>query len=145
MMIIVREAGAEDAQALRYLFLRARRETFVWQPENAFHLADFDVQTEGERLLVAEEEGVQLAGFISVWEPDNFIHHVYVEPTHFRRGIGRALLRALPGWPATRYRLKCLVVNKPALAFYGSCGFTETGAGTADDGDHLVLESRGEG
>jgi GNAT superfamily N-acetyltransferase len=67
-----------------------------------------------------------------------------VERTHFRRGIGRALLFALPGWPTTRYWLKCLFANKPALAFYYACGFIESGAGTADDGDYLLLESRGQ-
>jgi len=144
MTIIVRDAVAGDAPALRELFLRSRRETFDWQPADAFRLADFDAQTDGERLRVAEDEHARLAGFVSVWEPDQFIHHLYVDRSRLRRGIGRALLRALPGWPATRYRLKCLRANEAALAFYRACRFIEIGAGTADDGEYLLLESSGQ-
>ncbi|KWE57278.1 acetyltransferase [Burkholderia ubonensis] len=143
MSITVRDAVTEDVQSLRELFLRSRRETFVWQPGDAFQLSDFDAQTEGEQLLVAEDDGGRLAGFVSVWEPDHFIHHLYVDKSYHRRGIGRALLRALPGWPATRYRLKCLRANAPALAFYRASCFTEIGVGAAEDGEYLLLESSG--
>ncbi|WP_322065845.1 GNAT family N-acetyltransferase [Burkholderia ubonensis] len=143
MTITVRDAVAGDVPVLRELFLRSRRETFFWQPGDAFRLTDFDVQTKGERLLVAEDDGRRLAGFVSVWEPDHFIHHLYVDRSLHRRGIGRALLRALPGWPATRYRLKCLRANAPALAFYRASCFTEIGVGAAEDGEYLLLESSG--
>ncbi|WP_412529450.1 N-acetyltransferase family protein [Burkholderia lata] len=143
MKIIVRDAVAADMPALCELFLRSRRETFVWLPAGAFQLADFAAQTEGERLRVAEDEGGRLAGFVSVWEPDQFIHHLHVHRPHHRSGVGRALLRALPGWPATPYRLKCLRANTPALAFYAACGFVEIGAGRAEDGEYLLLESGG--
>ncbi|AJX14006.1 acetyltransferase family protein [Burkholderia ubonensis MSMB22] len=116
MTITVRDAVAGDVPVLRELFLRSRRETFFWQPGDAFRLTDFDVQTKGERLRIAEDDSGRCAGFVSVWEPDHFIHHLYVDRSHHRRGVGRALLRALPGWPATRYRLKCLRANEAALA-----------------------------
>ncbi|TCW83991.1 GNAT family N-acetyltransferase [Burkholderia sp. SRS-46] len=144
MTIVVRDAVAADTPALRELFLRARRATFAWQPDDAFALADFDAQTQGERLRVAEDEAGQLVGFVSVWEPDHFIHHLYVDQQQLRRGIGRALLHALPGWPATRYRLKCLRANDAALAFYRACRFVEIGAGFSGDGEYLLLESAGE-
>ncbi|KVG73170.1 GNAT family N-acetyltransferase [Burkholderia ubonensis] len=144
MAITIRDAVAGDVPVLRELFLRSRRETFFWQPGDAFRLTDFDAQTEGERLLVAEDDGGRLAGFVSVWEPDHFIHHLYVDRSRHRRGIGRALLRALPGWPATRYRLKCLRANAPALAFYRASCFTEIGVGAAEDGEYLLLESSGD-
>ncbi|WP_407060399.1 hypothetical protein [Burkholderia ubonensis] len=60
-----------------------------------------------------------------------------------RRGIRRALLRALPGWPATRYRLRCLRANASVLAFYRASRFTEIGVGAAEDGEYLLLESSG--
>ncbi|RUL72166.1 GNAT family N-acetyltransferase [Dyella choica] len=140
MTIMVRPATTEDLPTLRELFLQSRREIFNWQPPEAFRLEDFDAQTQGELLIVAAK-GERLAGFISVWEPDHFIHHLYVDRLHFRRGIGRALLHALPGWPTTRYGLKCLRQNESALAFYQACCFTEVGMGTADDGEYLLLQS----
>lgn len=139
-VIEVRAASARDIPALRALFLHSRRETFSWQPREAFQLADFDAQTQGELLLVADA-GDRPAGFVAVWQPDRFIHHLYVDTQHMGRGVGRALLQALPGWPTTRYRLKCLRRNTAALAFYRACGFREIGSGTAEDGEYLLLES----
>lgn len=143
MKITIRDAVPADMPALRELFLHSRRGTFVWEPAGSFQLADFEAQTEGELLRVAEDDGGRLAGFVSVWEPDNFIHHLHVYRPHHRSGVGRALLHALPGWPATRYRLKCLCANAPALAFYAACGFVEIGTGSAEDGEYLLLESGG--
>ena len=137
----IRPATPADLPALRDLFLFVRRQTFDWQPPDAFHLEDFDTQTEGERVFVAEA-GDQVAGFISVWEPDDFIHHLFVDVGQMRRGVGRALLQALPGWPDRAYRLKCLSRNHAALAFYQSQGFIDTGRGVGDEGEYIVLSRR---
>ena len=88
--------------------------------------------------------GERPVGFVSVSEPDDFIHHLHVDPKFLRHGIGRALLRALPGWPTTRFRLKCLSLNTAALAFYRAPGFAQVGAGRAEDQDYMVLEFAGE-
>lgn len=82
----------------------------------------------------------RLVGFISVWEPDDFIHHLHADPCFMRRGIGQALLSALPGWKTTRYRLKCVSANEAALAFYRAMGFTQIGEGRADGQDYRLLE-----
>lgn len=138
----IRPATPADLPALRELFLSVRRHTFVWQSPDLFQLEDFDTQTEGERVFVAEA-GDRIAGFISVWEPDDFIHHLFVDVGHMRRGVGRALLRALPGRSVRAYRLKCLSCNKAALAFYQSHGFMETGRGVSAEGEHIVLSLGG--
>ena len=138
----IRPATPADLHALRELFLSVRRQTFDWQPPDAFHLEDFDTQTEGERVVVAEA-GDRLAGFISVWEPDDFIHHLFVGVGHMRRGVGRALLQALPGWPDRTYRLKCLSRNETAIAFYHAHGFIETARGMSDEGEYIVLSLGG--
>ena len=130
-----------DRPALRALFLQARRATFHWRAADDFQPGDFDEQTRGERVLVAEDEAGAVTGFVSVWEPDSFVHHLYVAPDRQRQGIGQALLRAA-GWPQVALRLKCLTRNESALAFYRAHGFVETDAGLAEDGDYLLLESR---
>ncbi|PJI55810.1 GNAT family N-acetyltransferase [Methylobacterium radiotolerans] len=138
--MVTRHAEPSDLPALRVLFLRSRRAAFYWQPPDSFELEDFDEQTEGEVKIVALY-GVRPVGFISVWEPDDFIHHLHVEPRLSRHGVGRALLSALPGWGAVRYRLKCVSQNKIALAFYLANNFTQIGEGHADNQDYLLLES----
>lgn len=138
--MVIRHAEPSDLPALRELFLISRRAAFYWQPPASFKLEDFDEQTEGEVKIVALH-GAQPVGFISVWEPDDFIHHLHVEPHLSRHGVGRALLLALPGWGAVRYRLKCVSKNKIALAFYLANRFTQIGEGRADNQDYLLLES----
>ncbi|HVR49137.1 MAG TPA: GNAT family N-acetyltransferase [Pseudorhodoferax sp.] len=141
MTLSVRSATLADAPALRALFLRSRQAAFVWQAQAPFQLSDFDAQTQGERLWLAQD-GMGTAGFIAVWEPEQFIHHLHVDPRRARRGVGRALLHALPGWGARPYRLKCVCRNLAALAFYRACGFAEVGRGQAEDGAYVLLESR---
>jgi len=140
MTIGVRPATDADRPVLRALFLHARRVTFDWLPAEQFHPGDFDAQTRGERILVAEDEAGAVTGFVSVWEPDAFIHHLFVAPERQREGIGHALLCAA-GWPREPLRLKCLVRNERALAFYRAHGFAEAGRGSTDDGEYVLLES----
>jgi GNAT superfamily N-acetyltransferase len=140
--LTIRPATLDDRPALRDLFLLTRREAFVWQRANSFQPDDFDTQTEGEDVLLAQNADTQITGFVSVWMPDRFIHHLFVAPSSQRQGVGLALLRALPQWRASRYRLKCLTRNKAALAFYRAQGFTPIDAGVSEDGAYLLLESR---
>jgi GNAT superfamily N-acetyltransferase len=140
MKIIVRQATPQDWPALRALFLASRRYTFTWLATETFQLADFDTQTHGENVLLAVDDRSCIAGFISVWEPDDFIHHLHVAPGQQHRGIGTLLLNALPGWAERLYRLKCLRRNERALAFYHRHGFASIGSGTAEDGEYLLLE-----
>jgi ribosomal protein S18 acetylase RimI-like enzyme len=140
MTITVREANSRDLPSLRALFLASRQRTFTWLAVDTFQLADFDTLTRDEKLLVAETAGSDIAGFISVWEPDHFIHHLHVAAGQQGRGIGRALLNALPGRPARSYQLKCLQRNESALAFYLHHGFMQIGTGVAEDGAYVLLE-----
>ncbi len=135
MTIVVRAARRTDWPALRALYLHARRDTFAWLPAERFAAGDFDEHTRGEALLVAQARDEGIVGFVSVWEPERFVHHLYVAGTRLREGIGAALLRALPGWPAARYRLKCLVRNERALAFWRIRGRRISAARNAGSGD----------
>lgn len=140
MHVSVRPAEARDLPILRDLFLRSRCAAFHWASPSDFALDDFDSQTEGEAILISEDHD-RPTGFIAVWPPTNFIHHLHVDPRHVRRGIGQALLSALPEWMTVRYQLKCVSANQAALAFYLANGFFEVGSGRADNHDYRLLES----
>ncbi|CAB3773963.1 MULTISPECIES: GNAT family N-acetyltransferase [Burkholderia] len=143
MSVAIRSAVAEDWPKLRQLFMEVRRDAYPWLEPEKIRSEDLDEQTQGELLLIAEDDSGLPAGFVSVWEPDNFIHHLYVGLDRQRLGVGRALLHALPEWPTARYRLKCLTRNLSALSFYRACNFIEVGSGISEDGDYILLESRG--
>ncbi|WP_081584748.1 GNAT family N-acetyltransferase [Herbaspirillum rubrisubalbicans] len=138
----IRPSEPRDLPFLRDLFLRSRRATFHWTSPSFFSLADFDMETEGEQHLVALYNE-QPVGFVSVWQPSNFIHHLHVDPNYLRRGIGKALLSALPGWKRSCYQLKCVSANSGALVFYLAHGFTKVGEGYADHQHYQLLESSG--
>jgi GNAT superfamily N-acetyltransferase len=145
MPVTVRRAVAEDHPVLQELFLTSRRQTYTWMKTDTFRLTDLSQQTQGETILVAQDEQAAIAGFISIWEADHFIHHLYVDTRLHKRGIGRALLAALPGWPGQRYTLKCLVLNHVAADFYRASGFAETARDVGVDGEYIVFESDGGG
>ncbi|MGI4856051.1 MAG: GNAT family N-acetyltransferase [Janthinobacterium lividum] len=138
--LVVRDAVATDRLTLQQIFLSGRRQL---DTQGMLTLDQFDEQTRGERVLIAEETPAAPVGFVSVYMADHFIHHLYVAPGHQRRGVGLALLHALPGWQRVRYQLKCLSLNTSALTFYTSCGFLPIASGSSANGEYLLLESRG--
>ncbi|MEK7953794.1 GNAT family N-acetyltransferase [Luteolibacter soli] len=140
-LLNLRAALPADQAALADLYLRSRRAAFTWRNPEDFQLDDFTRDTEGELIHLAEYEDGTLLGFISLWEAENFIHHLFVCPDHLRQGIGLILLTDLQQRIPGPFRLKCLTANLPALAFYRDIGWTEVDQGTSDDGEYLLLES----
>jgi len=139
--MLIPPAPPTDQAALGELSLRSRRVAFTWRNPEDFQLDDFTRDTEGELIHLAESEDGTVLGFLSLWEPENFIHHLFVSPEHVRQGIGQALLADLQQRIPSTFRLKCLTANLPALAFYRGLGWTEVDSGTSDDGEYLLLES----
>lgn len=112
------------------------------QKENALlgeEIPDFDTDTEGELILIAELNEVPV-GFISVWEKENFIHHLYISKPHQMMGIGKLLLAAITNGENKTFGLKCLTANKAALNFYTSLGWKKTSLGHSGEGDYVFLQ-----
>ncbi|OEF18217.1 GNAT family N-acetyltransferase [Vibrio splendidus 5S-101] len=107
--------------ALQAIYLESRQNTFHWADADAFKLSDFDLDTEGEEIWVAVS-GDKALGFASVWEPESFIHHLYVCPRTLRSGVGSALLNTCKQHYSD-LTLKCLTANENAIGFYQSQGF----------------------
>ena len=122
---------------VRKLYLESRLETFTWQDTVLFELSDFERDTEGEDIFVASKSN-EILGFVSIWEPDSFIHHLFVSSCNLRSGVGLKLL----DFAKQRYSnlsLKCLTQNRNAIGFYRSQGFTivET-VGDGSESYHLM-------
>src|ERR1700712_1197625 len=135
-----RPARPDDTQALCDIYLTVRRTTFTWVDPSRFHREYFSTHTKDEVVFVCQNEDGGIVGFLALWEPENFIHMLYVRPESQGRGAGTALLQALPNWPRRRYRLKCLVKNERALAYYEAMGFEVCGFGTSAEGDYKDME-----
>ena len=139
-MVRVRPFDESDRAALEALYRDCRLEA-SWLSTAAKAQSNFARDTEGESLFVAVSASDQPEGFISVWEPDSFIHHLYVRSSTRGRGVGGMLLDYLNGRIPKPWRLKCLRANAHACAFYLNRGWKEVSSGEGDDGPYVVLEN----
>jgi len=64
------------------------------------------------------------------------IHRLVVDPAHHRRGIGRALLAALPA--AASVTVTAAAANGPGLALYAGAGFRHVGERVVGGGVRVV-------
>lgn len=139
LMFKVRPFEEKDRSALEIIYRECRSEA-TWLPSAVKEKADFTRDTEGEVLLVAVGSDGEPVAFVSVWEPDAFIHHVYVRKGWQQKGIGKRLLDALGPRLPRPWRLKCVRANDQALAFYLDQGWMEVSSGVGEDGPYVVLE-----
>jgi GNAT superfamily N-acetyltransferase len=140
MSVTIRKAKKEDSDFLANIFLESRRSAFSWEDPAKFKLEDFYNQTEGEIIFLAEDSHKKILGFISIWEQDSFIHHLFISPEHQKKGIGTLLLNSLTPWLPLPWKLKCLTKNKPALNFYKKNGWIEIEQNTSNDGNYVLME-----
>lgn len=138
--LTIRPATDDDAEALARIYLDARMAHFHWVPRSELALTDFARDSQYEIVWVATDTNAHVLGFVSVWEPDSFIHLLFVAPGYENQGIGRALLQHLDLWLPFPHRLKCVAVNQPALAFYRRLGWQEAGEGMDGGHRYLILE-----
>jgi len=138
-MIRIIEAQNSDLPYLRELFLNERKRTFADQDISKFQLDDFDKETQGEYILIALLENIPI-GFISIWMPNNFIHHLYIDAKYQGQNIGTELLKASMQKTAFPITLKCLVSNTKAIEFYLKKGFVEKSRGNSSTGSYILFE-----
>lgn len=138
MKIDIVPFSGDHLDALRGVFLRARLHTFQSADIDPFKLTDFDRTIEGEIVIVALCNG-EPVGFASWWEPDNFLHNLFIDPDYSKQGLGRMLLQECLrniGRPA---RLKCLVKNRNAMEFYRHLGWQSYTTGQSEDGEYALM------
>ncbi|MGQ0597563.1 GNAT family N-acetyltransferase [Aquabacterium sp.] len=138
MRILVREFEEADRQALRDLYVASRNATFTWAPAGSHQASDFDLHTEGERILVAVR-GSTVLGFASIWEPDSFVHNLFVHPSALRQGVGQALLASCTKYFAKTPTLKCLQANVNAMQFYKAQGWEAVREDVGPEGPYILM------
>lgn len=140
LSLLIREMGPDDVGPLKEVYFKTRSQAFNWLNKNEIGLDDFEADTEGERIWVAVLEE-KVVGFISAWEPENFIHHLFVLPEYFGQQIGSKLLSVCMqniGRPA---KLKCVSENVKALQFYRSRGWYTVSLGSTAEGEYQLMQA----
>lgn len=121
--IHIRKAILSDYNDLREIYHQVRTNEFSWVDNNGILLNDFDTSTEGEIIFVAVVEN-KIAGFISIWEEDKFIHNLFVSKFFRKYGLGKALLDKAKLVFGTPLKLKCVKENQNSIQFYLANGWT---------------------
>lgn len=138
-MLSVVESRNIDLQSLREIFFEERKRTFTWTDISEFELEDFDKQTQGEYILTALLNDIPV-GFISIWMPNNFIHHLYVDHNYQGKNIGTELLKDAITKTKFPITLKCLENNTKAINFYTKKGFKAKEKGYSNNGTYILFE-----
>ncbi|MDQ6470711.1 GNAT family N-acetyltransferase [Flavobacterium sp. LHD-80] len=137
--MIITEIRNKDYELLRNLFLIERQRTFSWLDPSEFQLDDFEKHIQGETVLVALINDIPV-GFISIWMPNNFIHHLYIDQKYQGKNIGTELLKASIKKTTFPVTLKCLEKNTKAVDFYKRKGFIEKERGNSEHGTYILFE-----
>ncbi len=90
-------------------------------------------------MLVAKIDD-KVAGFVSIWLPDNFIHHLYIKKEYRGNGLGRLLIDEVRKKIKEPLTLKCLVDNIKAVKFYEKNGWKAKSTGISVHGVFILFE-----
>ena len=139
----VRPARPDERLALEEL---QRRASLALGEYDAQLLANPDAialpaeQVADGAVLVAEQDG-RIAGFAALELGDGAeLDGLFVEPEHWRCGIGTALAEAAVHEARRRgFTLVTVVANPSARAFYEQCGFSVEGAAETRFGPALRM------
>ena len=135
MKLNIRMAHPDDRLNLSEL---KRRASLVGETGNVLQslledpaLTDIDEELLANNEVIVAEIGATIVGFVSLSAQDGNdaeIQDMFVEPSLWRKGLGRELMyaaeREAAAWGATRLHV---VGNPNALAFYSALGFTQVG------------------
>ncbi len=137
MALTVRAYAPADRAGCERIFQAVQRLVVPEYSHSSNEPEEFETVTAGEELWVAEGAGARpgaIEGFVSIWRPDRFIHHLYVDPACHRRGIGRALLSRAIRQCEGQAELKCGEANRAAQSFYMAAGLRPAGWGWSPNG-----------
>jgi len=137
-----RSAILQDAPRLAEIHRTARVAVMPWQ--NALHTQAEDLEFISTEVIpntdieICETENM-VAGFLA--GRAGWIEHLYIDPLHFRKGIGGALLsRAKSKQP--RLQLWTFQDNLPAQRFYEANGFKVAEATDGSRNDEKMPDLR---
>lgn len=133
-------APAELVEAAQ-LYERVANETLYWLPPASQTAARFLQYAQDETVWVATAGG-RVIGLAALYEPESFLHSLYVDAAWRDRGVGLALLDHVAARAAGPLSLKAQARNLAALRFYAREGFREEKRGEEDGAVWILLTRR---
>lgn len=139
MKIEISKYCADDKQNVFEIYQQILTKEWKTKNEPALLEQEFDEALQEEQVYVARI-GVEIVGFISWFEPDAFIHHLYVKKGLRRQKVGLQILQFALNRMRYPIRLKCLQENQNAIDFYLANDWYMVGEGESDEGDFYIME-----
>lgn len=136
----IARARHHDLDAAATLYSRVAKATLHWLPPGGFEPQVFLEQARFETIWLAWEHG-RIVGLAALYEPDSFLHSLYVDFPAQGRGIGLALLDTVAAAAPGPLSLKVEEQNIRARRFYAREGFRARETGISD-GSRWILLSR---
>jgi ribosomal protein S18 acetylase RimI-like enzyme len=101
---------------------------------------DFSSLVRNEKILLAVCD-TQVVGFVSIWAPEKFIHHLYIRPENQNKGVASSLIKACIERYGLPLSLKSLAANTNACRFYENSKWNieDTGLGSEGTFNHYWL------
>jgi GNAT superfamily N-acetyltransferase len=123
--MIISKATSFDLPAIAQIHRKARQQSMPWLP--VLHTPEedywfFETRVFAEETMWVASVGSEVAGFISF--KDDWVNHLYVDPTHWRQNIGTNLLEQAKS-SAETLQLWTFQQNQSARSFYTANDFEE--------------------
>lgn len=131
-------ARHHDLAEAASLYHRVATATLHWMPPNSFTPDVFLEQARHETVWLAWEEG-RIVGLAALYEPDSFLHSLYIADNRQSRGVGLALLNTVAAAARGPLSLKVEEQNIRARRFYAREGFFERESGVTDASRWILL------
>lgn len=133
----IRKLSKKDHQRVFEIYCHCRQSP-LFLTETAGSVEEFLKLLEDEKCYVVESYGI-VEGFISVYPPQSFVHHLYVSENSQGKGFGKALVNFAGNKFDNPLSLKCERINTKALDFYEKTGWKFFSEGSDFSGSGYIL------
>jgi GNAT superfamily N-acetyltransferase len=123
--LTIRAARDDELAEVAALYEAVATNAFTWRHKGFFKASDFLRWAKNEEVYVALVGG-HIAGLLSFYRPENFVHSLFVEEDAQGFGIGQGLIEYVRGLADGPLSLKVDVNNEPAIDFYVDHGWRRT-------------------
>ncbi|WP_093522251.1 GNAT family N-acetyltransferase [Pseudovibrio ascidiaceicola] len=115
---------SDDHDMLAALYESVASRTFAYDYTRHVSASQFQSLVEGEDVWVLTLAGERV-GFIGYYTPEHFLHSLYIDYSHHKRGFGRQALQFLLETYGCRHELKVDRINQAAMTFYSALGYED--------------------
>ncbi|HUT49249.1 MAG TPA: GNAT family N-acetyltransferase [Alphaproteobacteria bacterium] len=137
---VIRRAQLPEIADCARLYVETGRRTFTWHPRSHFRRDEIARCAEDEDVWVAFRDDV-IAGLLTYFEPEHFVHFLMVDWRWRGEGLGSALIAHVRAHYGARHKLKVDRPNTDALGFYAGHGYKEIGEGKSDGVAWVLMRS----